>query len=91
MNPILRKDKAMKLISVNIGRPRPLAHQGRVVSSGIFKEPVAGPVFLQRLNLDGDGQADLRVHGGLDNFAGSKIGPPQAGPSRVSGDGEPQG
>jgi MOSC domain-containing protein YiiM len=56
----------MKLISVNIGRPRPVPHEGRVVSTGIFKEPVAGPVFLQRLNLDGDGQADLRVHGGAD-------------------------
>jgi len=56
----------MKLISVNIGRPRPVPHEGRVVSTGIFKEPVAGPVFLRRLNLDGDGQADLRVHGGAD-------------------------
>ncbi len=56
----------MKLISVNVGRPRPVPHEGRVVSSGIFKEPVAGPVFLRRLNLDGDGQADLRVHGGAD-------------------------
>jgi MOSC domain-containing protein YiiM len=56
----------MKLISVNVGKPRPVAHEGRVVSTGIFKEPVAGPVFLRRLNLDGDGQADLRVHGGTD-------------------------
>lgn len=56
----------MKLISVNIGMPRPVPHEGRVVSTGIFKEPVTGPVFLRRLNLDGDGQADLRVHGGAD-------------------------
>ncbi|MEW6331482.1 MAG: MOSC domain-containing protein [Pseudomonadota bacterium] len=56
----------MKLISVNIGKPRPVPHEGRVVSTGIFKEPVAGPVFLRHLNLDGDGQADLRVHGGAD-------------------------
>ena len=56
----------MKLISVNIGMPRPVPHEGRVVSTGIFKESVAGPVFLRRLNLDGDGQADLRVHGGAD-------------------------
>jgi len=56
----------MKLISINIGRPRPVPHEGRVVSTGIFKEPMAGPVFLRRLNLDGDGQADLRVHGGAD-------------------------
>jgi hypothetical protein len=58
----------MKLISVNVGKPRPVAHEGRVVSTGIFKEPVAGPVFLRRLNLDGDGQADLRVHGGAGQF-----------------------
>ena len=56
----------MKLISVNVGRPRPVPHEGRVVSSGIFRESVAGPVFLRRLNLDGDGQADLRGHGGAD-------------------------
>lgn len=37
-----------------------------MVSTGIFKEPAARPVFLRRLNLDGDGQADLRVHGGAD-------------------------
>ena len=38
--------------------------QGKVVTTGIFKEPVNGPVMLRRLNLDGDGQADLTVHGG---------------------------
>ncbi len=54
----------MKLISVNVGMPRTLAQGDRTVTTGIFKEPVAGPVFLRRLNLDGDGQADLRVHGG---------------------------
>lgn len=56
----------MILISVNVGRPRPVPHEGRVVSTGIFKEAVVGPVFLRRLNLDGDGQADRRVHGGAD-------------------------
>ena len=40
-------------------------HNGEPVSTGIFKEPVAGPVRLRRLNLDGDRQADLSVHGGL--------------------------
>ncbi len=35
-----------------------------MVSTAIFKEPVEGPVRVARLNLDGDGQADLTVHGG---------------------------
>lgn len=56
----------MRLISVNIGLPRGIIHRGQAVSTGIFKAPVAGAVFLRRLNLDGDGQADLRVHGGAD-------------------------
>jgi len=59
----------MKLISINVGLPREIVHQGRAVSTGIFKEPVAGPVFLRQLNLDGDRQADLRVHGGADKAA----------------------
>jgi len=59
----------MKLISINVGLPREIVHQGRAVSTGIFKTPVAGPVFLRRLNLDGDRQADLRVHGGADKAA----------------------
>ncbi|HLD14790.1 MAG TPA: MOSC domain-containing protein [Burkholderiales bacterium] len=56
----------MRLISVNVGRPRPVSYQDGVVSTGTYKEPVAGSVWVRRLNLDGDGQADLRVHGGAD-------------------------
>ena len=56
----------MKLVSVNVGRPRTIAWQGRKVRTGIFKESVAGKVAVGTLNLDGDGQADLRVHGGKD-------------------------
>jgi MOSC domain-containing protein YiiM len=59
----------MKLLSVNVGLPREITHQGRVLSTGIFKQPVAGTVFLRRTNLDGDRQADLRVHGGADKAA----------------------
>ena len=55
----------MELLSVNVGMPRPLADRGEIVQSGIFKDPVSGPVHLGTLNLDGDGQADLRVHGGV--------------------------
>jgi MOSC domain-containing protein YiiM len=56
----------MKIISVNVGRPRLLSWKGQTFSTGIFKEPVAGRIMLRRTNLDGDRQADLSVHGGLD-------------------------
>jgi MOSC domain-containing protein YiiM len=52
------------LISVNVGLPRVVMSNGDPVSTGIFKEPVAGRVMLRTLNLDGDRQADLSVHGG---------------------------
>ena len=54
----------MKIISVNVGLPRLVLRDGEPVSTGIFKEPVAGRVILRTLNLDGDRQADLSVHGG---------------------------
>ena len=56
----------MKLISMNVGLPRDVIWKGRKVTTGIFKEPVAGTVRLRKLNLDGDRQADLTVHGGLE-------------------------
>ena len=52
--------------SVNVGLPREVPWKGRQVVTSIFKEPVAGRVALRRLNLEGDQQADLRVHGGPD-------------------------
>jgi MOSC domain-containing protein YiiM len=54
----------MKLVSVNTGLPREGRWHGRIVTTGIFKEPVGGRVALRKLNLDGDRQADLTVHGG---------------------------
>ncbi len=54
----------MQLISVNIGLPREVLWHGRPVVTGIFKEPVKGRIALRKLNLDGDRQADLTVHGG---------------------------
>jgi MOSC domain-containing protein YiiM len=54
----------MKLVSVNTGLPRDVRWHGRMVTTGIFKEPVAGRMALRKLNLDGDRQADLTVHGG---------------------------
>src|ERR671932_980411 len=56
----------MKLICVNVGLPREVTWKGKTVSTGIFKEPVSERVMERSLNLDGDGQADLTVHGGLD-------------------------
>src|SRR5579862_2947121 len=54
----------MKLVSVNVGLPREVTWHGRPVTTGIYKEPVARRVALRKLNLDGDRQADLTVHGG---------------------------
>jgi ferredoxin-NADP reductase/MOSC domain-containing protein YiiM/ferredoxin len=53
-----------KLLSVNVGLPREIDWQGKVVRTAIWKRSVSGPVFARRLNLDGDGQADLKGHGG---------------------------
>jgi MOSC domain-containing protein YiiM len=54
----------MKIVSLNVGLPREVLWHGRSVTTGIYKEPVAGRVALRKLNLDGDRQADLTVHGG---------------------------
>jgi MOSC domain-containing protein YiiM len=54
----------MKIISVNVGRPRLVMSNGQPVSTGIYKTPVEGRIVLRTLNLDGDRQADLKVHGG---------------------------
>src|SRR6266567_6050251 len=54
----------MKLVSLNVARPRLVVYKEKTINTGIFKEPVSGPVQLRTLNLDGDRQADLSVHGG---------------------------
>jgi MOSC domain-containing protein YiiM len=54
----------MRIVSLNVGLPRDVTWHGRVVTTGIYKDPVKGRVALRTLNLDGDGQADLTVHGG---------------------------
>jgi MOSC domain-containing protein YiiM len=54
----------MKIVSLNVGLPREVTWHGQAVSTGIFKDPVAGRVALRKLNLEGDRQADLTVHGG---------------------------
>jgi len=54
----------MRIISVNCGLPREVMWHGRSVTTAIYKQPVGGRVALRKLNLDGDRQADLNVHGG---------------------------
>src|SRR4051794_8515023 len=54
----------MKLVSLNLGLPREVPWRGAKTLTGIYKDPVEGRVALKRLNLDGDRQADLTVHGG---------------------------
>lgn len=57
---------AAQLVSVNVGLPQHVAWKGRLVLTGIFKQPVHGSVVARRLDLDGDRQADLTLHGGPD-------------------------
>lgn len=54
----------MKVLSVNVGLPRDVEWRSEPVATAIHKAPVAGPVLVRRLNLEGDRQADLTVHGG---------------------------
>ena len=56
----------MKLLSVNVGLPREVEWSGRTIRTSIFKAPVPGRVQVRKLNLDGDQQSDLTVHGGVD-------------------------
>ena len=56
----------MKIVSVNVGVPREITWRGETFRTSIFKTPVSGPVRVARLNIDGDRQSDLSVHGGID-------------------------
>jgi len=56
----------MKVVSVNVGLPREITWHGRTVQTSIWKKPVQGRVHVTTLNLDGDRQSDLSVHGGVD-------------------------
>jgi MOSC domain-containing protein YiiM len=59
-----KQREKMKVLSVNVALPRLVAWKGQTFNTGIFKEPVAGHVMMRQLDLDGDRQADLSVHGG---------------------------
>ena len=54
----------MRLLSVNVGKPRTISWDGREVTTAIFKDAVDGARFVGRLNIDGDDQADRLAHGG---------------------------
>lgn len=57
---------SIEIVSINTGKPQPLKYQKKEIASGIFKQPVIEPIYLSRLNFDGDEQADLKHHGGKD-------------------------
>jgi MOSC domain-containing protein YiiM len=56
----------MKLLSINVGLPREVEWQRKIVRTSIFKAPVSGRIRVTTLNLEGDEQSDLAVHGGID-------------------------
>ena len=56
----------MRVVSINAGLPREVQWGGKTILTSIFKTPVSGPVQVRRLNVEGDQQSDLSVHGGAD-------------------------
>ena len=54
----------MKILSINIGFLQEMLRNGRVVKTGIFKKPIEGPIEVKRLGLEGDQQANKKLHGG---------------------------
>ncbi len=56
----------MKVISINVSPPIEVEYKGKIITTGIYKKPVEGPVYTALYNLEGDGQADLKNHGGAD-------------------------
>lgn len=60
------EQKSAQIVSINVGKPQPLLYEGGEVQSGIVKQETSGPLYLTKLNFEGDGQADLKYHGGPD-------------------------
>ena len=54
----------MRIVALSVSKPKIIHHKGREVSTGIYKVPVQGPRMVRKTNIDGDVQADLKVHGG---------------------------
>src|SRR6187402_1112201 len=63
-NPLIEVTVMATLVSVNVGLPKDVSWQGQVVYTSVWKAPVTGRVMARRLNIDGDGQGDLKGHGG---------------------------
>lgn len=62
--PTERSTPVPRVVSVNVGRPREVVWHGRTVTTAIWKDPVEGRRRVAGVNVDGDDQADRRVHGG---------------------------
>ncbi|WP_307601497.1 MOSC domain-containing protein [Paenibacillus sp. V4I9] len=60
------RDIAMEIVSLNVGLPQTIMYQGKELVTGIYKYPVSSSLHVSKTQLDGDGQADLTVHGGAD-------------------------
>ncbi|SDO82353.1 MOSC domain-containing protein YiiM [Paenibacillus sp. yr247] len=56
----------MEIVSVNVGLPQTIIYQGKELVTGIYKSPVSSRLYVSKIQLAGDGQADLTVHGGTD-------------------------
>jgi MOSC domain-containing protein YiiM len=56
----------MELLAISLSEPKKVAYKGRWIETGIYKEPVRGSIRLNESGLEGDGQADLKNHGGPD-------------------------
>jgi MOSC domain-containing protein YiiM len=56
----------LRIVSVNVGKPQIIPYQGKELVTGIYKSPVSSSLYVSTTQLDGDGQADLTVHGGVD-------------------------
>ncbi len=56
----------INIISLNVGKPTIITYRGQEISTGIYKNPVDGPLYLSKTQLTGDGQADLKYHGGVE-------------------------
>ncbi|GAX88611.1 MOSC domain-containing protein [Effusibacillus lacus] len=57
---------SVNIVSISVGKPATILYHGRELSTGIYKKSTSQPLYLSRLNFDGDGQADLAHHGGPD-------------------------
>ena len=56
----------MCIVSLNTGQVREINQNGKIITTGIYKTPVKGALQVNDLGIEGDRQADLRVHGGVD-------------------------